>query len=249
MINKETGLGDKHDPTPVYFKVQKALKAQIESKQFAPGEGIPSERILAEHFQVSMGTVRKAVGNLVVDGYLYRVRGKGTFVSNNTIRRENIKSYPMLREFKGRESSLKLNLLSLELVEAQPRIGSLLKLAPEEKLYRVERTLDSKKRPMIYTVSYLPEKLFPELEKKGRYALGKESLYRFAEKQYGITTFANNELFYAELASENVAKILKVSPGDPLLVWDMLALTYKEQAYEFRVSYCISGERKIYRHM
>ena len=237
------------DPVPIYFKVQKALKEQIESNQFAPGDSIPSERILAEQYQVSLGTVKKAIGNLVTDGYLYRIRGKGTFVTNNTVRRENIKSYRLLRDFKGRESSLKLNLLSLGKAKADPRINQLLKLKPEAGLYRLERTFTSKGTALIYTVSYLPRRLFPDLEKKGKYSLGKNSLYVFVEKEYSMATVGNEELFYALAAPETAARILEVEAGAPLLVWDMLALTYKDQPYEFRVSYCVTNARKIHRRM
>ena len=249
MIMTNSSFSGRTDPTPIYYRVQQALKAQIEDNQFAPGEGIPSEKILAQQFQVSIGTVRKAVGNLVADGYLFRIRGKGTFVSNNTIRRENIKSYRLQKEFKQREASLKLKLLSLEPVAADQRINRLLKIEPDQGLFKVERVFTSMGTPLIYTVSYLPQKLFPEIEKKGRYALGKDSLYVFVEKHYAMATIGNEELFYAELASDEAAAILDVEPGCPLLVWDMLALTYKSQPYEFRVSYCVTRTRKVHRRM
>jgi GntR family transcriptional regulator len=242
-------LNTENDPMPIYFKVQKALKEQIESKRFAPGESIPSERILAEQYQVSLGTVKKAIGNLVADGYLYRIKGKGTFVTNNTIRRENIKSYRLLKDFKGRESSLKLNLLSLTKARSDSRINKLLKIRPDDELYKVERTFTSKGRALIYTVSHLPQKLFPELGQKGKFSLGKNSLYVFVEKEYAMATIGNEELFYATAAPAKAAEVLGINEGDPLLVWDMLALTYKDQPYEFRISYCVTEIRKIHRRM
>jgi DNA-binding GntR family transcriptional regulator len=69
------------NPTPAYFKLQKQLQDEIESGRLAPQERVPPERRLAELHKVSIGTVTKAILNLVNQGYLYRVQGSGTFVA------------------------------------------------------------------------------------------------------------------------------------------------------------------------
>jgi DNA-binding GntR family transcriptional regulator len=57
----------------------------------------------------------------------------------------------------------------------------------------------------------------------------------------------NIELYSATLAEENVANLLNVAAGHPLLKVEMLALTYKEKPYEYRISYCLTDEKKIRR--
>ena len=84
---------DNEDPTPVYFQLQKKIKKQIEDGQWAPDESIPTERELIQTYNLSSGTVKKALLNLVNEGYLYRVQGKGTFVAGTTLRRGSLRYY------------------------------------------------------------------------------------------------------------------------------------------------------------
>jgi len=54
---------EKSDETraPAYFRLQNLLKAKIEAGQWKPEKKIPSERVLSETYQVSAGTVKKAI--------------------------------------------------------------------------------------------------------------------------------------------------------------------------------------------
>lgn len=72
---------DKQSPIPMYHQIMENLKKQIEDGTLAPDTLIPSEREYAERFGISRMTVRQALSNLVNEGYLYRQKGKGTFVS------------------------------------------------------------------------------------------------------------------------------------------------------------------------
>ena len=70
---------DKDSVVPRYLQVKRHLKAEILANHLQ-GK-IPSERELADQCGVSYLTVRRAVGELVEEGLLYRERGRGTFVS------------------------------------------------------------------------------------------------------------------------------------------------------------------------
>ncbi|HCS75651.1 MAG TPA: GntR family transcriptional regulator, partial [Clostridiales bacterium] len=68
---------------PKYFQLKKAIIRKIEEEEYLPGGLIPSERELMEQYQVSRITVRKAIDELVVEGYLYKIQGKGTYVKTD----------------------------------------------------------------------------------------------------------------------------------------------------------------------
>jgi len=68
---------------PKYEIVKEYLIKSIENKVFLPGHSIPSEYDLCKIFNVSRIVVRKAVDELVIRGFLYRIQGKGTFVAEN----------------------------------------------------------------------------------------------------------------------------------------------------------------------
>ncbi len=71
-----------NDPTPLYLQLQKLLRSAIETRLIAPDDAFPAERHLAEDFEVSRITVRKAIDGLVAEGLVNRRRGAGTFVSS-----------------------------------------------------------------------------------------------------------------------------------------------------------------------
>jgi len=65
---------------PKYQLLKEHIIQEIESRIYKPGDKILSENELAEKFNISRHTVRQAIGELVVEGWLCRVQGKGTFV-------------------------------------------------------------------------------------------------------------------------------------------------------------------------
>jgi len=67
---------------PRYWKLQEAIKALILEKGLGKGEKIPSERELCKIFNLSLGTVQKAVDKLVQDGVLEKRHGSGTYVQD-----------------------------------------------------------------------------------------------------------------------------------------------------------------------
>jgi GntR family transcriptional regulator len=67
--------------SPLYLQLQRVLRRAIESDVLKPDEALPAERDLAEAFEVSRVTVRKALDGLVDAGLLIRRHGAGTFVA------------------------------------------------------------------------------------------------------------------------------------------------------------------------
>ena len=72
---------DKSSPTPLYQQLRRSLRDAIEQDLLSPDEALPAERDLADEFQVSRITVRKAIEGLVEEGLIDRRHGAGTFVA------------------------------------------------------------------------------------------------------------------------------------------------------------------------
>lgn len=235
------------NPTPAYFKLQKQLQDEIESGRLTPGERIPPERRLAEIHKVSIGTVTKAILNLVNQGYLYRIQGSGTFVAGTTLRRESLRYYRSLREFGDDEADLKITLLELKPLKSIDPINRYLKIEKSQGVYQLRRVLVSGERPMVYSISYLPQKMFKGLEKFPSSRFEKIPLYLAVEESYGLPTIFNRELLSVVPAESDITTTLTIQEGTPLLLIEMLAFTYKERPYEYRQSYCLTDIRKIFR--
>ncbi len=72
---------DKHSPVPIYYQIKQLIKRQIEEGTLPPGEKLPTEQMLCDLYGVSRAPVRQALLELVLEGYIYRRAGLGTFVA------------------------------------------------------------------------------------------------------------------------------------------------------------------------
>lgn len=234
-----------HDPIPAYYHLQMALQDEIERGVWAPEEQIPPERRLALDHGVSVGTVKKAVLNLVHEGYLYRIQGKGTFVAGTEMRRKRIRYYNMLRRLGDKPRSMDIEFISIERTPGRLPENRYLKLHVNQALFKLRRLFRLGEEPMILTESMLPVKMFPGLDRQSRSFFELRLLYTALEDSYGVTTVSNQELFSAVAADSELAGVFGIKEGRPLLFMEMLSYTYREKPYEYRKAYCLSDERKI----
>jgi DNA-binding GntR family transcriptional regulator len=70
-------------PVPPWRQLAAILRGQIESGELAPGQQLPSALTLSGEYQVSVPTVRKAIGSLKDEGLVVGVAGYGTFVAES----------------------------------------------------------------------------------------------------------------------------------------------------------------------
>ncbi|MBQ0038680.1 MAG: PLP-dependent aminotransferase family protein [Clostridiales bacterium] len=72
---------EKNRKDGLYEQLYRCIKADILSGTLRTGEKLPSKRMLAEHLEVSVVTVRNAYEQLMAEGYIYGVEKRGYFVS------------------------------------------------------------------------------------------------------------------------------------------------------------------------
>lgn len=236
------------DASPMHYRLQQEIRRRIESGQWVPGSVIPPERKIAQESAVSLGTVRTAILNLVSEGLLYRIQGKGTLVSGTRMIRENIRYYRFAEDFGKREAVPQLKFLDLCKVEGLPEINRRLKINKGEGLYRLKRLVLISMRPAVFSVSYLPCRLFAGLEAFPRSRFEKVPLYLALEDHFGLPTLSNSELISVVPAEVEESALLRLAEGVPVLAVEMLAFTYRNRPYEYRISYCRSEGRKLLRN-
>ena len=73
---------DRNSFVPIYHQVATIIKDQIHIGQIKPGDKLPSESEMIAHYKIGRLTVREALKQLVNDGYVDKVQGKGTFCKN-----------------------------------------------------------------------------------------------------------------------------------------------------------------------
>lgn len=201
---------------PKYFVLKKDLIKKIEMEEYVSDHPIPSERELMEQYQVSRITVRKAIDELVKEGYLYKIQGKGTYVKTD----EN--SHDLFAITSCTEDVIRLGMIPQkkvivsEIVTANTQKAKALNVTTTDQLFRLGRVLFADNEPLNYTVTYLPEKVFPGLE---RHDFAKESLYEVIRSEYGAKLTKARRTIEAVLAKDEIAEYLDVEEGMPIILF------------------------------
>lgn len=230
---------------PKYYVLKKELIDKIERNEFKSDEQIPSERELIQQYGYSRITVRKAIDELVNEGYLYKVHGKGTYVKDNVVQQDIVQLNSITHDIlqMGKRPSRKV----LRFVEEQSyeKRANELRIDVEEKIVILDRIHYADDEPINRTIDYLPAKLFPDLS---THDLEHNSLFSTIEKDYGIKITKATRTIEAINADEEVASMLGVKKGIPILLFR--GITYglidgKEIPIESYKSYYRSDNRRF----
>ena len=201
---------------PKYYILKNVLEEKIENEEFPADEPIPSERELMEMYQVSRITVRKAVDELVNEGYLHKIQGKGTYVKTDE-RSSNLFAITSCTEDvvrMGMKPTKKV--MVAELVYANAKRAKALEITQEERVFMLGRILFADQEPLNYTVTFLPEKLFPGID---RHSFDRESLYQVLQEEYGVRLTKARRTIEAILARDEVAEYLDIEEGSPIILF------------------------------
>jgi len=206
---------DRSSYTPLYQQIGDALRVRIEKGELVPGDRIPSENELTDQYHVSRNTVRLAISSLTLDGLVYRVKGRGTFVAAERMSYGLMHMSSFSEEMRLRGLVPGSQVLSFVRELPSKRMSQILKLKQDQMLYRVERLRLADGEPMALNLSFIPEFLCPDLDHED---LSSGSLYALLENQYGYRLGYAEYVIKTTSADERQAKWLGVLMDDILLV-------------------------------
>ena len=147
---------DKNSPIPLYYQIKEDIIAEIEANELKEGQKIAGEHEFVQKYGVSQITIRKALSDLVTEGYLTRVRGKGTFISNKRNKHKtSFISFTDEMKQLGYQSSIHL----LEVLsESKSRILKKLNMDETESYIKIKRVRLGNGEPFGLQTSYIPTK-------------------------------------------------------------------------------------------
>ena len=221
---------------PLYLQIIELLVSKISNGEWLPGDLIPSEIKLAEELDVSQGTVRKAITELVENNVLVRKQGKGTYVSNHDDNRALFHFFH-ITDNNGNKMLPDSKVLNCKQRQATRAEASLLRLPADAEVLKIDRVRSMLSIPTIVETIILPADPFNELEGNNACKLP-NMLYELYENQFGITIHSAEEKLRAVRANKRDARILNLEPGAPLLEIERLALTLNKTPVELRISRC-----------
>ncbi len=219
----------KDDPAPLYLQLQRILRDAINNRLLQQEDAIPAERDLADDFDISRITVRKAIDGLVSEGLLTRRRGAGTFVASRVE-----KSFSKLSSFsedmisRGRKPHSEWVSKAEGLVTPEESLS--LGLSPGTLVYRFQRIRYADEQTMALEYSTVPGYCLPALEDVT------DSLYEALGKTGHRPVRALQRLRAVNFSAEQ-AERLGVKVGDAGLFIERRGFLQDGRACEFTQSY------------
>jgi GntR family transcriptional regulator len=198
--------------TPVYKRIQNVIRKRIESSELKPGDAVASERELARTHSVSLMTARHALTGLEREGVVERRRGAGTFVAAPKIHFNRLMSYT--EQMSSRGLSPRSQVLVAKIIEHDAEVAARLRLPATSTLVKIERLRETGDEPLALETCYLSAAEFCELV---RAPLGRTSLFATLNHDYGVQLAYADEEVDATAAEANVADLLNVPCGAPVL--------------------------------
>lgn len=202
-------------PATKYGRVMNDLQGKIISGQYPLNSKLPSETQLQAKYKVSRVTVRLAVDELVKDGLVQRVQGKGSYVRkphrlSRLVRTSTVESFSQVAQENGFQTSTRL--LKAETIDCNAQLKKLLQTNNDQAMQTVRlRYLDGD--PMYIEKNYYPLPRFADLP---QYDLN-GSLYKIFKKYYGVKKLtSDNTILSIKLADVEEAKLMHRSVGFPL---------------------------------
>ncbi len=218
---------------PLYQQVEDHINQLIDSDKLVPGDLIPSEPQLAKQLNVSPGTVKKAIDNLVWQKKLYRHQGKGTYVSsidfNNSLFR-----FTTYGDAHGQPTRLHKETTVRRIVKGEKEICSKLNASCEESLLHIERVGYVDNKPVMVEYSHWREDMLPGLENEDIHI--PDLFYALIVEKYNIPVVRAEETLTAEAADQHSADILNIPVSTPILVLHRITYTTDNRIIEIRIT-------------
>lgn len=220
--------------TPLYQQIKRAVLTALASGEWKQGEAIPPEKLLAERFGVSIGTLRKAIDELAAENILIRHQGRGTFVAIHAHNQHFFRFFRIVRQ-DGVKTYPTTELLRLRRIRASEEARERLLLGPGAYVFEFVNLLSLHEDKVMVDTIALPEALFSGLS-KDQLRKRPSTLYSFYQEMFGINVIGTAERLRVTTADSEHAAWLGLAEGAPLLNVRRVAYSYNQLPIEWRVS-------------
>ncbi|MET8579934.1 GntR family transcriptional regulator [Streptomyces collinus] len=197
---------------PKYYRIKQQVLEITQALQ--PGSAMPAERLLAVRFGTSRTTIRQALQELVGEGRLDRIQGKGTFVAQPKLYRTlQLTSHTEDMRAQGLEPASQV--LDIGEIAADAHLADLLGIEVGDRVLRIERLRLASGDPMAIETTHLSGRRFPGLR---QWLTTYPSLYTALAEVYGVHLAEADETIETSLSTPREAHLLATDVGLPMLL-------------------------------
>lgn len=225
---------DKTVPIPLYFQLKSLLLDELKSGVHPVDTIIPTEKEISKMFEISRSTVRQAMTQLVQEGWLYRVKSKGTFIARTKIKQDFIKRLETFNEQITRSGYVpSTQLLSLEVVTMPESVASRIGVEPGIKAIYMHRKRCASGEPIVTVETYLP---YDSCSFLMEHDMSKESMYNVLSKRDATRICRVTRVLEAVAANSRDAELLEVKRGKPIHFFTTIGYNQMDEPIEFSLA-------------
>ncbi len=227
---------NKFSTVPLYCQLKNIILGKIESGDYKEDSKIPSEQDLCEQYNISRPTVRQAINELTNNGQLYKVRGKGTFVSKR-------KSSVHIQDYSGFTDSIldslepeKKDIISVSTIATVeiPFLKEIFNIKMENDEFTcITYTNTRNDEVFSVNVSYIPTAFFPNLCEDIK---DKKPSFEILKGKYPLVPCSSKSTLEIIYTDQIDAGLLQVQPGQALIRVNNTLYSKSGQAVEYIVS-------------
>ncbi|WP_290033461.1 GntR family transcriptional regulator [Ligilactobacillus cholophilus] len=200
----------------IYQQIIGDLKEKIFAQKF-PDMKLPDERSLAESYDVSRSSIKRALSRMANDGIIFKKRGSGTFINPLYLKNESVFNYGSGKNL-GVSDNFKLNgekptvkVLDFNVVRPTEELQRDLFIQPEDFVYKIERLRFFDDQPFMIETGYIPIKLLPKLSS----SILEKSIFEYVQQELKQSVSKSFMSVYAEPSTAHDQELLQLTPTEP----------------------------------
>jgi GntR family transcriptional regulator len=239
-LKKEWKKMDHNTATPLYLQLRDELKKSIQDGTISKGERLPSERELCSQYSVSRITVRQALNELEKSGLIYTVQGKGTFVHVPLLNQGLLKviSFGQSLQEKGIQGFTEIHEYNDPTEDCNARY-ILCGDDQEQEIVQLMLRGFAAGEPVVLYSSFFSQNIGREMHQRAAEMATEMQPFSTFDlySRIGVQIERIDQQIEAMNADEELAALLKISPGDALLILESILFGKDDMPVEYKKAY------------
>jgi GntR family transcriptional regulator len=218
-----------------YQEVKQKITEDLVRGRYPMGQALPAEKDLSKELDVSIGTLRKAVDELVAEGIVVRRQGRGTYVAEHDLKRLLYYFFHVVKHDADKKVNPRVELVSLTSAVATKEEANKLQIKESAAVWRLVNCLYLENKCVMIDHITLDKMRFKNLT-RADFINREGSIYQLYQMKYGQTVVRSSERLRAGLAGKQYSEWLDLQPDSPVLIIRRVALGIQDEPLEWRVS-------------
>ncbi len=220
--------------TSIYKQIAASITDAIDVGNLKYNDKLPTEKEICQTFSVSQTVVRMAYDQLISEGKIKRIKGKGTYVTNRKNYHTFLHAFYDMDVEEGSNVFYHKELILLDDISEDYSAYRALKLDKGEKCHLFVCVIKSNQNPVVLQRIYLPEKYFPKFKEKFD---KDEKLFTLIEDTYHYQIKHLHSTFSPINASSAEALLLRIHPNDAIYFVRMKIVDADDQIVGYVYNY------------